>query len=137
MFHLAPPLWAGSGVRIDRPGLVRSLQFEMPLGLPDRTSNTTGVVATMPPSGSWVFQSWVISPAFCTISTSGASDSATTSAGKPLATFWAWVVLPPNEDWKITDWPLWEAFHWSWKAEVSLPSTSYTVLYAARVITGL
>src|SRR6266540_1892168 len=110
MFHFAPPLWEGSGVRIWTPLLVRSLQSAMRLGFPERTSNTTGVVATIAPSGSLV-QSWVISPAFCTIFTSGASESATTSAGNPLATFWAWVVLPPNEDWKITDCPSWAVFH--------------------------
>src|SRR5438874_7691398 len=123
MFHLAPPLCDGSGVRIWILVFVRSLQFEMWLGLPDRTSKTTGVVATIPPSGSFV-QSCVMSPALWTISTSGASDRATTSAGNPLATFWAWVVLPPKDDWKITDCPLWSAFQASWKADSSLPYTS-------------
>ena len=78
----------------------------MCFGLPGRTSNATTVVATMPPSVSSV-QSCVIRPAFWTISTSGASDSATMSAGKPLATFCACVVLAPNEVWKMTDWPSW------------------------------
>ena len=50
MFHLAPPLCAGSGVRICRPDCVRSFQFVMCFGLPGRTSKTTADVATMPPS---------------------------------------------------------------------------------------
>ncbi len=48
----------------------------------------------MPPSGASV-QSWVIRPACSIVSTSGASESATTSAGWPFTTFWAWVVEGP------------------------------------------
>ena len=58
------------------------------------TSKTTTEAETIPPSGAWV-QSWVIRPAFWIVSTSGASDRATTSAGNPLTTFWACEVLPP------------------------------------------
>ena len=86
MFHLAPPLWAGSGVRIESPGCVRSFQSLMFLGFPGRTSKTTTELETIPPSGAWV-QSRVIRPAFLIVSTSGASDRATTSAGNPLTTF--------------------------------------------------
>ena len=46
------------------------------------------------------------------------------SAPKPLATFCAWVVLAPNEVWKMTDWPSWSSFHLSWKAVMSLPYVS-------------
>src|SRR5439155_26340150 len=136
MFHLAPPLGEGSGVRICSPGCVRSFQLAMCLGLPRRTSKATTVVATIPPSVS-VDQSCVIRPAFCTMSISGASESATMSAPKPLATFCACVVLAPNEVWKMADCPLWSVFQLSWKAEMSSPYVSYTVLYAASVTTGV
>ena len=56
-------------------------------------SKTTTEDETIPASGAWV-QSWVINPAFLIASTSGASDKATTSAGKPLITFCDWVVEP-------------------------------------------
>ena len=46
------------------------------------------------------------------------------SAGKPFTTFWACVVLPPNEVWKMTCWPSWLSFHSVWKFEMSLPYTS-------------
>src|SRR5215475_1246636 len=52
--------------------------------------------------------------------------------------FCAWVVLPPNDIWKITDWPC-LAFQSVAKVpdeEVSLPYASYTLLYAASVKTG-
>ena len=62
-----------------------------------------------------------MSPAFWMSSTSGSSDSATMSALNPLTTFWACVVLPPNEVWKMTDWPSWSSFHLSWKSVISLP----------------
>ena len=96
MFHLAPPLCAGSGVRICRPDCVRSFQLVMFFGLPGRTSKTTADVATIPFSAS-AFQSCVMSPASWIDCTSGSSDSATTSAGNPFTTFWACVVLPPND----------------------------------------
>jgi hypothetical protein len=79
-------------------------------GLPGRTSNTTMELATIPASASCV-QSCVMSPASSIICTSGASDKATMSAGKPFTTFWACVVLPPNEVWKMTCWPSWLSFH--------------------------
>src|SRR4051812_21911736 len=107
----------------------------MPFGSPGRTMNPTTEVATIEPSGS-CFQSWVISPAFCTSSTSVAVDAAKTSAGKPFTMFWAWVVLPPNDIWKIRLWPLCASFHSDANIDVSLPYASYGLLWAASVIPG-
>src|SRR6266702_8257676 len=107
----------------------------MCFGLPGRTSNATGVVDTVLPSGSLV-KSWVISPAFWISCTSGTSERATMSAGNPLATFWAWAVLPPNEVWKMTCCLLCAAAHSFCQVEMSLPYASYGVLEAASVITG-
>ena len=48
MFHIAPPLVLGLGVRICTPGLARSAQSWMPLGLPLRTAKATMESLTMP-----------------------------------------------------------------------------------------
>ena len=123
MFHRAPPLDAGSGVRISTPGWVRSSQLSMFNGLPGRTSNTTADVTTMLPSGSCA-TSCVISPASSISWMSGRRDSAAMSAGNPLMTFCACVVLPPNE---VENWTCWSScvsFQSDWKVEISLPYTS-------------
>ena len=65
----------------------------MPFGLSGRTSKTTTELETMPPSGACV-QSFVMRPASWIVCTSGARDSATTSAGWPFTTFCACVVEP-------------------------------------------
>src|SRR5919197_769579 len=96
MSHRAPPLAAGSGVRICTPGLAMSFQLLIASGFPGRTSNTTAEVAVIPWSGACV-QSCVISPASWINSMSGARDRAAMSAGKPFTTFCACVVLPPKE----------------------------------------
>src|SRR5262245_1543449 len=52
--------------------------------------------------------------------------------------FSAWVVLPPNDIWKMIDWPVLD-FQSVAKVpddEVSLPYASYGLLYAAIVRTG-
>src|SRR4051794_24390803 len=135
MFHFAPPLCAGSGVRICSPDWVRSFQFSMCLGVPGRTMKPTNDDATI--ELSWSFcQSWVISPAFCTRPTSGSSEEAYTSAGNPFTMFVACVVLPANDIGKMTFWPLCESFQSEENVDVSLPYASYGLLYAARVMTG-
>ncbi len=48
MFQRAPPEVNGLGVITWMPGLTRSSQVVMCLGLPLRTTNTTIVLATMP-----------------------------------------------------------------------------------------
>jgi hypothetical protein len=120
MFHFAPPDCAGSGVRISRPGWVRSLQSWMFFGFPLRTSNTTAPVATIDASGSCC-QSWVMSPASWIVWTSGSSDSATMSACSPFTTACACEVLPPNDVRNWMDWPLCLSFQSDWNAEMSLP----------------
>jgi hypothetical protein len=35
--------------------------------------------------------------------------------------FWAWVVLPPYDSWKMTCWPSCSSFHVVWKAEMIFP----------------
>ena len=120
MFHFAPPDCAGSGVRILRPGCVRSFQLWMCFGLPGRTSNTTDAVATWDPFG-WLFQLWLMSPAFWIISTSGSSDRATMSALSPFTTASACVVLPPNDVRNWRAWPLCLSFQSLSKLEISLP----------------
>ena len=48
MFHLAPPEVNGLGVMTSTPGLSRSSQVLMPLGLPLRTAKTTTELVTKP-----------------------------------------------------------------------------------------
>src|SRR5215468_8918334 len=129
MFHLAPPLSEGSGVRIFTPGFVRSFQLWMCFGLPGRTMKPTTEVATTDWFGS-CSQLCVISPAFCTIDTSGSREDAYTSAGNPFTMFSACVVLPPNDISKIGDWPVFD-FHSVANVpddEVILPYASYGLL---------
>ena len=58
MFHLAPPEVNGLGSMTSTPGLTRSSQVLMFLGLPLRTMNTTTESVTMP-LYSFLFQSVV------------------------------------------------------------------------------
>src|SRR6266567_169959 len=60
------------------------------------------------------------------------------SAGKPFTMFSAWVVLPPKDIWKISDWPClaFQSVANVPDEEVSLPYASYGLLYAASVRTG-
>ena len=89
MFQRAPPDVNGFGVTTWTPGLSRSSQVLMPLGLPLRTVNTTTELVTNP----WYLsapQLGATSSALTSLLTSGASESATTSAGWPASTARAW-----------------------------------------------
>src|SRR4029453_4029394 len=77
-----------------------------------------------------------MSPASAISWRSGTRESAATSAGNPLMTFCACVVLPPND---VENWTCWSScvsFQSDWKGEISLPETSYTLLYAVTVTIG-
>src|SRR5438034_11022305 len=120
MFHFAPPDCEGSGVKILRPGCVRSFQFLMCFGFPGRTANTTAPDCTTDSSVS-LFQSCVINPAFSTNPTSGASDDAKMSALNPATMFSACVVLPPKDIWKMSFWPSCASAQSDAKVDVSFP----------------
>src|SRR5581483_6202669 len=75
MFHWAPPLVAGSGVRISRPACVRSAQSVIFLGLSWRTASATTDADTMPLYG-LACQSCVISLALTSRVMSASSDKA-------------------------------------------------------------
>ena len=62
----------------------------------------------------------MISSASCTVSTSVAVDDAYTSAGKPFTMFWACVVLPPKDIWKMRLWSC-LSFQSAANVDVSLP----------------
>src|SRR5919106_553539 len=82
MFHLAPPEVNGLGSITSTPGLIRSAQVLMFLGLPFRTANTTTESVTIP-SYSFRFQSSSTRPASTSRVMSGSSENPTTSAGSP------------------------------------------------------
>src|SRR3954453_13592590 len=90
MFHLAAPEVNGLGVTTLTPGLSRSSQPWIPLGLPLRTTNETSDVVTkppLPPAASVCDTQWEgTSLGSTSLSTSGASEKATTSAFWPAAT---------------------------------------------------
>ena len=89
MFHFAEPEEAGFGVMILTPGLIRSSQVLMFLGLPVRTTITTTDWVRMPLVGV-DFQSSATSLASTSFCTSGSSDRWTTSAFWPPITPRAW-----------------------------------------------
>lgn len=82
MFQRAPPDVNGLGVTTSTPGFSRSSQSLIPLGLPLRTARTTTEFVTKPPNRSRL-QDSATSRSSTSLLTSGASDSATTSAGRP------------------------------------------------------
>src|SRR3954468_12425711 len=84
-FHFAPPEVNGFGVITWTPGLIRSSQPLMFLGLPLRTSRTATEFDTKPLYLS-LFQLASTSPLSTSLLTSGDSENATTSAGRPLPT---------------------------------------------------
>src|SRR5207302_11184451 len=88
-FQRAPPDVNGFGVITSTPGLIRSSQVLMCFGLPLRVASTTTELVTNP----WylsLFQLASTLPAFTSLSTSGASERATTSALRPASTARSW-----------------------------------------------
>ena len=88
-FHFAEPELNGLGVTTSTPGLSRSSQSLMPLGLPLRTT----MVTTEPngiPLCSLAFQSLSTSPASTRRVTSGSTEKLTKSAAAPAATLRDW-----------------------------------------------
>ena len=79
----------GFGVMTSTPSLVMSSHFWMFFGLPLRTANTTTELVTKPSVGVSA-QLASTSPGSTSLSTSGASERATMSAGRPLATARDW-----------------------------------------------
>src|SRR5215207_1631603 len=79
MFHLAPPEVNGLGSMTSTPGLTRSSQVRMFLGLPLRTTNTTTDLVIMPLCWS-AFQSLATRPASTSLVMSGSREKVTTSA---------------------------------------------------------
>src|SRR3954462_11996165 len=96
-FQRDPPEANGFGSITWTPGLVRSSQVLMFFGLPLRTAKTTTEFVTKPCAAP-LSQPAATFLASTSLSTSGASDSATTSAGRPACTARAWSPDGPN-DW--------------------------------------
>ena len=104
MFQRAPPDVNGFGVTIWTPGLTRSLHVLRCFGFPSRTTKTTTERVTMPLNLS-LFQ-LCATRCFCTSDVmSGASESATMSAGSPAATARLWSPEAPYDCEKLTPWP--------------------------------
>src|SRR3954468_5063218 len=114
-FQRAPPEVNGFGSSTWTPGLTRSSHVLMPFGLPLRTTNATTEFVTKPCVGPLV-QLELTSPAFTSLSTSGASESATTSAGRPDATARDWSPEAPYDWVNVTPLPAGV----SWNAGISL-----------------
>src|SRR3954468_13369406 len=90
-FHLAPPEVNGFGVMTSTPGLTMSSQDLIPFGLPLRTASTTTELVTKPSvEASCDVQLEATIPGSTSLSTSGASERATMSAGRPAATARDW-----------------------------------------------
>ncbi len=85
MFQRALPDVNGFGVSTPTPGLTRSDQLVMCLGLPLRTMITATDSVTNPCVAFW-FQLGDTSPALTSRVTSGSSEKLTASACSPLAT---------------------------------------------------
>ena len=89
MFHFAEPEEPGFGVTILMPGLTRSSQPLMFLGLPLRTTIATTDWVRMPlfsPS----FQSSATRPSSVSLVMSGSREKCTSSALRPAMTARAW-----------------------------------------------
>src|SRR5512143_2886251 len=87
--HLADPELNGLGVTTSMPGLSRSSQSLMPLGLPLRTTMVTTDPNGMPLYGP-AFQPGSTSPAATSRVMSGSTEKSTTSAAAPAATLRDW-----------------------------------------------
>src|SRR3954447_12657832 len=104
MFHFAEPEEPGLGVTILTPGLTRSSQPLMPLGLPLRTTIATTDWVTTPLLGP-DFQSSATSFSSTSLVTSGSSDKWTSSASSPAMTARLWSPDAPYEVLKVTSLP--------------------------------
>src|SRR2546423_8343361 len=98
MFQRALPEVDGFGVITSTPGLIRSSQPAMCLGLPLRTTVTTTESLEMPCSG-LAFQFLGTIPSLTRRVMSGSVENATTSAGWPESTARLCEPEAPN------DWP--------------------------------
>src|SRR5579875_1525541 len=95
-FQRALPEVAGFGVTTLTPGLVRSLQVVMCLGLPLRTTKTTTESLENPCSGlAAQLEATILSPTSRVMS--GVVENATTSAGWPESTARLCEPEEPNE----------------------------------------
>src|SRR3954454_9320060 len=101
MFHFADPEDPGLGVTIFTPGLTRSSQVLMPLGLPLRTTIATTDWVRMP-LVALSFQ--LLSTRFSSVSlvTSGSRDRCASSALRPAMMARAWSPEAPYDCWKVT-----------------------------------
>src|SRR3954449_7792010 len=115
MFQRAPPEVNGLGSITWTPGFTRSAHVLICLGLPFLTTNVTTELLTKPWVGPLV-QLELTSPAFTSLSTSGASERATTSAGRPDATARDWSPDAPYDWVNVTPLPVGV----SWNAGISL-----------------
>src|SRR4029453_5785870 len=98
MFHLAPPEVNGLGSMTSTPGLTRSSQARMFLGLPLGTMKATPELVIMPLCSS-AFQSLATRPASTSLVMSGSRARVTTSAGRPFWTARLWSPEAPH-DWE-------------------------------------
>src|SRR3954470_24011924 len=105
MFQRAPPDANGFGSITWTPGLVRSSQVLMFFGLPLRTASTTTEFVTNP-LAAFLSQPAATFFASTSLLTSGASERATTSAGRPACTARAWSPDGPNDCVNETPLPL-------------------------------
>src|SRR5579884_690923 len=105
MFQRALPEVEGFGVTTSIPGLTRSFQPVMCLGLPLRTTSTTTELATMPLY--WLASQLLdTNPALTSRATSGSVEKATTSAGCPAATARLCAPDAPKDSVKVTFLPV-------------------------------
>ncbi len=127
-FQRAPPDVNGFGVITETPGLVRSSHVLIFFGLPSRTAKTTTEFVTIP-LYDCLFHFESTSPAFTSVSTSGARDRYTMSALRPALTARAWSPEAPYDCVKRRPLPAGVLS----KAVISLPSASRGVEYATRL----
>jgi hypothetical protein len=129
MFQRAPPEVNGFGVMTSIPALTRSSQPRIFFGFPSRTTNTTTESWIMPPHRAR-FQLFGTFPALTRRSTSGSSESATTSAGRPAMTA---RVCSPELPYDWLKEALRPAFVESLKASMIFAYASFGVEYATRL----
>src|SRR4051794_34699801 len=104
MFQRADPEEPGFGVTTPMPGLARSANDSMCLGLPLRTTIATTEVEMMPLLAFWS-QFLATRPASTRRVTSGVSEKWTTSAFRPAATARLWSPEAPYDSLKLTPLP--------------------------------